>query len=240
MLTHKLLNEAIRTEWEGIKGFIPARTATSMRYDKGATKAVAWDEGGKETKIDLPLKDGWYVPDGNPFAIPNGRKSNADDPGALYLLRHQDRKFSGPVGRGDVDFDGRRDVSAYGDWSDVSGVALVGRESRVSSLGTLDAGHETALTAQLVALPEEKLVEVADPNALLQRAEQLETAGSTPREKLRDILTVAVYAQLIQPILDEAVFLRALAKKIQAIQKECLTDKPAAGCTGNPPQTGRQ
>ncbi|HLC69391.1 MAG TPA: hypothetical protein VJH24_06135 [Candidatus Bilamarchaeaceae archaeon] len=239
MLTHKLLDEAIRKDWGNIREFLPARTATSLRYERAAKTAVAWNEGGRETTIDLPLENGWYVPDGNPFAIPNGKPSNRSDPEAHYLVRHQNRKFSGSLARDVYDYY-RRYVYACTGWSVDSGVALAAHESRVSSLGTLDAGHETALTAQLVALPEEKLVEVADPNALLQRAEQLETAGSTPREKLRDILTVAVYAQLIQPILDEAVFLRALAKKIQAIQKECLTDKPAAGCTGNPPQTGRQ
>lgn len=100
MLTHKLLTEVIRTDWENVSGFLPARTATSIRYDKGATKAVAWDEGGKETKIDLPFEDGWYVSDGNPFAIPNGRESNKADPDALFLMRHRDKRFSGPLGRG--------------------------------------------------------------------------------------------------------------------------------------------
>src|SRR3989338_4803868 len=79
MLTHKLLNEAIRTDWGAVKAFLPASVATSMRYDEGAKTAHAWDEGGQETKIDLPLQSGWYVPDGNPFAIPNGKPSNFDD-----------------------------------------------------------------------------------------------------------------------------------------------------------------
>ena len=88
MMTNALLTEAIRKDWDAIKAFLPARTATYLRYDKGAKNAVAWNEGGKETKIPLPLQDGWYVPE-NPFAIPNGKPSNRDDPDALYLVRHQ-------------------------------------------------------------------------------------------------------------------------------------------------------
>src|SRR3989344_9605162 len=81
MLTHKLLDEAIRKDSQStnVLELLPARTATSIRYEKAATKAVAWNEGGKETKIDLPLENGWYVPDGNPFAIPNGESSNSND-----------------------------------------------------------------------------------------------------------------------------------------------------------------
>ncbi|MDO8553917.1 MAG: hypothetical protein Q7S22_03870 [Candidatus Micrarchaeota archaeon] len=137
MLTHAVLSEVIRTDWENVKGVLPARTATSIRYDKGATKAVAWDEGGRETKIHLPLQDGWHISDGNPFAIPNGQRSNAQNPDALYLYRSQDRSFSGPVGRGGFVGDYRgRVVDAVDGWSDVSGVALIGRESRVSSPGS--------------------------------------------------------------------------------------------------------
>ena len=70
MMTHAVLNEAIRTDWENVRGFLPARTATLLIYKGGATKAKARNEGEAEVSIDLPLKDGWYVPDGNPFAIP--------------------------------------------------------------------------------------------------------------------------------------------------------------------------
>lgn len=124
MLTHKLLNEAIRTDWDSIKKFLPARTATYLEYQVSARKAQAWNEGEQRVSIDLPLKDGWYVPDGNPFAIPNGRQSSSEDPEALYLSRYQDRSFSGPVGRDDYDFDGRRYVYANGNWSNDSEMTL--------------------------------------------------------------------------------------------------------------------
>ncbi|MDO8554515.1 MAG: hypothetical protein Q7S22_06930, partial [Candidatus Micrarchaeota archaeon] len=38
MMTHAALNEAIRRDWKNVKEFLPARTATSIRYEKGATK----------------------------------------------------------------------------------------------------------------------------------------------------------------------------------------------------------
>lgn len=200
MMVHALLSEAIRKDWDAIKGFLPARTATYTRYDNGATKAVAWDEGGKETKIDLPLNHGWYVPDGNPFAIPNGKESNREDPVALYLYRYQDRSFNGPLGCGDYwSVGGGRRFVAGGDWSDVAGVALVGREA----------------TAPLVRVPREALVTVSDPKALLQRAEQLEGAAKELTERLGGVLNPEDYARLIKPTADEAAFLRELAGKIQ-------------------------
>ncbi len=176
MINHALLNEAIRTDWDAIKTFLPARTATSMRYDKGAKTAHAWNEGGKETKIDLPLNDGWYVPDGNPFAIPNGKSSNRDDPNALYLYRHQNQSFSGPLGRG-YGFGGRRrDVIADVYWSYDSGVALVGGRGA---------------TAPLVKVPEGRLVEITDPETLREIANKLSKAAvdlrrSGDSESVRD------------------------------------------------------
>ena len=47
MMTHALLTEAIRKDWYVINAFLPARTATNIRYEKGAKKAMAWDEGGE-------------------------------------------------------------------------------------------------------------------------------------------------------------------------------------------------
>ncbi|MDO8554088.1 MAG: hypothetical protein Q7S22_04735, partial [Candidatus Micrarchaeota archaeon] len=127
MMTHAALNEAIRRDWKNVKEFLPARTATSIRYEKGATKVVAWNEDGSETKIDMPLNNGWYVPDGNPFSIPNGRPSSKEDSNALYLYRYQDRSFNGPVGLADDPVgDSGRFVGATDNWSDVAGVALVG------------------------------------------------------------------------------------------------------------------
>ena len=169
MLTHALLNEAIRNHFQEVVHCLPARTSTLIGYKAGATTANARNEGESEVSIDLPLQDGWYVPDGNPFAIPNGKKSTIEDPDALYLVRYQDREFSGPLGRGYDWFDGswRRGVYACGSWSLGSGVALVGREA----------------TAPLVGVAKEKLASVADPKALVQRAEQLEVMASVADPK---------------------------------------------------------
>jgi|SRR5208283_3181163 len=209
MLTHPLLDKTIREDWENIKQFLPARTATSIRYERGAKTAKAWNEGGSETKIDLPLEDGWYVPDGNPFAIPNGKPSNRSDPAALYLVRHQDREFSGSLARdfvffGFVDGDGRF-VGASGYWSGASGVALIGGRGA---------------TAPLVEVPKEGLAKITDPKALVQRAEQLETAAKELKERLGATLHSGTYARLIKPILDEASFLRELVGKIEALQQK--------------------
>ncbi|MDO8554384.1 MAG: hypothetical protein Q7S22_06245 [Candidatus Micrarchaeota archaeon] len=125
MMTHAALNEAIRRDWKNVKEFLPARTATSIRYEKGATKAVAWDEGGQEAKIDLPLNDGWYIPDGNPFAIPNGKSSNRDDSNARYLLRDQVGEVSCSVGCSFFKDSKRSFVNVDGGYWD-EGVALIG------------------------------------------------------------------------------------------------------------------
>ena len=204
MLTHFTLNEAIRngSQNTNILDVLPARTATNLRYDKGAKEAVAWNEGGEETKIDLPLEDGWHVPDGNPFAIPNGRQSNRDDPDALYLVRHQDRSFNGPLGRGGWGGGyGWRFVGAGGGWSDDSGVALIGREA----------------TAPLVVVPGEELVKATDPKTLLQRAGQLDAVVIELIERLHNP-GAQDYERLIKPIVDEAEFLRELARKLKSIQ----------------------
>lgn len=213
MLTHKLLNEAIRNDWENIRGFLPARTATSIRYEKGARRAVAWNESEAEVSIDLPLKDGWYLSDGNPFAIPNGRESDPSNPDALHLWRYQDRSYSGPVGRGVFFGFGRRNVYAVDYWSNASGVAIIGR-----SAARLDAvqgahGPEAHSAAPLANLPRERQFDITDPRALLQRAQQLETAAKGLIERLGTALSADAHTQLIKPILDEAAFLRELAEK---------------------------
>lgn len=206
MLTNSVLTEVIRRDWESIKGFLPCRTATSIQYNAGATKAIAWNEGENPTSIDLPLNDGYYVPDGNPYAIPNGKESNRRDPEALYLVRHQDRDYSGPLGRGYYwgDGGGRRGVGANGYWSLASGVALV---------------NGRGAAAPLVAVPAEKLAEIEDPKALLQRAAQLRTAATELTERLGPMLSTDAYERLIKPTLDEAAFLTELAGKIEAISK---------------------
>jgi len=214
MLTSGQLAQAIRNEVKrqfarqepetNILDVLPARAATSMRYDKRATTAVICNEGGKEEKIDLPLEDGWRKSDGNPFGVPNGAPSTKNDPDALYLYRRQTYSFSGPVGFG-VWGDGnrRRGVDAYSNWSRGSGVALVGREA----------------TAPLVEVPKEALAKITDPKALLQRAEQLEAAAKELTERFGEIMTPESYARMIKPIVDEAAFVRELAGKIEAIQK---------------------
>ena len=131
MMTHAELDDAIKNDYENIKDFLPCRTATYLEYKAGGTEALVWNEGeNTRTRITLPLDNGWYLPDGNPFAIPNGRESTIDDPDALYLVRHQDREFRGPLGRGDGCggwgvYSGGRDVDACYFWSSDSGVALV-------------------------------------------------------------------------------------------------------------------
>jgi len=242
MFTHRQLQEAIRNDSQSnILELLPARTATSIRYGRGAKTAQAWNEDGKETKIGLPLKDGWYVPDGNPFAIPNGKKSNRDNHEALYLMRHQDREYNGLLGcgTGEVDFIGwERIVWAGNFWPDVSGVALIGRPEERSSLGASERSslgdanvasdiapivrgvEQSGAATPLVIIPSEKLSKITDPKALAQRAEQLETAAKELTERLGAVLSAEAYARLIKPTLDEAAFLRELAGKIEAIQQK--------------------
>jgi len=126
MFTHALLNEAIRSDWKNIKSFLPCRTATYIEYKAGATEAMAWNEGERPTRIYLPLKSGFYVPDGNPYAIPNGKPSHIKvDSEALYLMRDPDGEFSGPLVRIGGWFGSYRfAVDASGGWSKASGVAL--------------------------------------------------------------------------------------------------------------------
>jgi hypothetical protein len=169
MMSHALLTEAIRKDWDAIKAFLPARVATYIEYGAGKTKAQAWDEGKRKISIDLPLKDGWYVPDGNPFAIPNGRKSDRDNPDALFLVRYQNRAFSGPLARDFVGhyFDGRRGVYANDDWSGASGVALIGGRGAAAPLET---GTQISSTAGLAL--------IRNPTELIIRGtpEQLDAA----------------------------------------------------------------
>lgn len=77
-------------------------------------------------------------------------------------------------------------------------------------------GREAA--APLVGVAQEKLVNVADPKALLERASQLEAAAKELTEKLGGMLSSEAYARLIKPTVDEAAFLRELAGKIESIQ----------------------
>lgn len=223
MMPHKVLNNAIRTNWHNIRKFLPAITATSISYGKGATKAKAWNEGESQVNIDLPLNDGWYVPDGNPFAIPNGRQSSSEDPGALYLCRHQDRSYNGPVGRFDVYvffFYRRRVVDAYDYWSGASGVALIGQVAeqleRPKPQGGFDRGR--GATAPLVELPKEALAKVMDPKSLVQKAEQLEAMANDFSQRFGAMLTAETHQRFVTVPLETAKMLREVAGKIEAAQ----------------------
>ncbi|MFH2024129.1 MAG: hypothetical protein ABIJ10_07490 [Candidatus Micrarchaeota archaeon] len=198
MLTHALLDEALQNHFQKVVHCLPARTSTFIRYESGATKAKARNEGESEVSIDLPLQDGWYLPDGNPFAIPNGRGSTVDDPNALYLVRHQDRDFSGPLGRGYswCGYYRGRGVGAFG-WSFDSGVALVGREA----------------TAPMVEVPKEKLASVADPQKLRDDAAQLRQIAETLQERFKGWDQVLV--EVVKPMLEKAVRFIEVAEAIE-------------------------
>lgn len=169
---------------------LPVRAATSMEYEAGAKRAQIWNEGGNKETIDLPLEDGWRKSDGNPFGVPNGKPSTHDDPEALYLYRHQNRKFSGPVCLG-VGVNGGRGFGgfgAYGGWSYGSGVALVGREATVSqnSTGTTTFRTESdlvipaRLASELRSLKprsEEEMVNLAKALELLKSGASLEATS---------------------------------------------------------------
>src|SRR5208283_4044436 len=134
MMNHSLLNETIQRDWSGIKGALPCKTATYLEYKAGATKARVWNIGERPIIIDLPLANGWYVSDGKPFALPNGRPGNRDEPGTLYLFRHQDRDFSDLIERRIIFYEAGKLSSDRGNlvyvaWKspEVAGAALVGR-----------------------------------------------------------------------------------------------------------------
>jgi hypothetical protein len=208
MLNSRQLAEAIINETKrkmagqepetNIFYLLSVNAATFICYDAGAKKADVWNEGEEKVKIDLPLQDGWYLSDGNPFGIPNGNKSTREDPQALCLVRHQDRSFNGPVGFGHAlcrwfGTDYWRDVNAYFDWSGGSGVALI-------------EGRDAAA-----------LFDITDPTALRERAAQLKTAADGLIRHFG--YTSGLYTSLIKPILDEVAFLRGQAGKIEDISK---------------------
>ena len=114
-----------------------------IAYDPDATKATVWDTDTPKATIKLPLIDGWYRSDGNPFGVPNGEPSTYKDPDAFYLLRHRHRSFSGPVGF--AVFGTERCFSAYGDWSTYLGVVLTeGHKATVAK------EHDLVIPAELV------------------------------------------------------------------------------------------
>lgn len=201
---------------------LPARAATSMRYDKCARTAMVCNEGGKEEKLDLPLEDGWRKSDGNPFGVPNGAPSNKGDPDALYLYRHQNNSFNGPVGFGYGWDDGRgRVFFADGVWSGGAGVALIGgRDVIVASDNTpiVRGVEQSGAAAPVVEVPRESLAKVTDPKALLQRAEQLEAMANDFKQKFADICTAETHQRYVTEPLETAKMLREVAGKIEAAQ----------------------
>jgi len=66
------------------KDAFPCWTGTHISYNSGATTAVI-TENGKERKVKLLPKDGWYLPD--KFSLPTGKKSREENPKARYLPR---------------------------------------------------------------------------------------------------------------------------------------------------------
>jgi hypothetical protein len=217
MLTHRELNEAIRTDWENVREVLPARTATSIEYQARATKAIAWDHGGKKVSIDLPLQDGWYVPDGNPFDIPNGRQSCAENSDALYLVRDQERAYSGPVDRG-VDFDDRWEctVGACDGWSDDSGVAIV---SPISGHGSSTAeGKSSVLSSESSAVEVlKKIVEVADPETLRKDVAQLRGIVDDLSKRFKGF--DQAQEQIIKPLIEKTVRLLGIAEELEQARK---------------------
>jgi hypothetical protein len=99
--TLKEINDAIRKDgYDVYHSALPVWTSTHIEYKAGATEALVWNEGEKKkTKINLPLQDGWYLPD-KKWGIPNGEKSSESNPDAMYLWRWQNDAYSGLLVRG--------------------------------------------------------------------------------------------------------------------------------------------
>ena len=69
MMTHALLHEAIRNDFEISDASLPAKQRLNIQYGKGAEGSHSLECRREKTKIPLPLEDGWYLPE-NEFAIP--------------------------------------------------------------------------------------------------------------------------------------------------------------------------
>ena len=147
------------------------------------------------------------------YGFPNATQpASSGDKAAVYgwVRENFDKEATGYGGSfaGVVDnFGGWLGVCAGADWSGDSGVAFV----------------ERVASAPLVAVPEEKLVRVADPNALVQRAEQLETMArdfekrfSNMLKRFSSMLTAKTHKRFVTELLETATMLRELAGKIEA------------------------
>jgi len=160
--------------------------------------------------LDVMRPREWALVDTDGYPL-RSQPSSSRVPEARFMYVKNSDEFEkgatgwhGSVARGVDDVDGGRGVGAVGVWSVASGVAIVGRSA----------------AAPLVEVPEEKLVSVADPQALLQRATKLRELAEDHTRRFGDLFTQEAHAKFIQPILDEAAFLTELAGKIQAIQKQ--------------------
>ncbi|MBI5047200.1 hypothetical protein HZC07_05740, partial [Candidatus Micrarchaeota archaeon] len=97
---------------------------------------------------------------------------------------------------------GGRDVCALSGWSFVSVVAIVGRSA----------------AAPQVDVPKEALAKVADPKALVQRAEQLEAMANDFAQRFSGMLSAESYQSFVTEPLATAKMLREVAGKIEAAQ----------------------
>ncbi len=204
MLAHAVLHEAIRDDWDAIRGFMPAVTATYISYQKGVPEAVVWNEGGARTTIPFPVESGWYIPDGNPFAIPNGARSDRRNPHALFLdieIALALTPFCGRLVRGNGPFfDGR---GVYLDIAHSSNGVAIG----ISGLSNF-----------LTSLPKHELAKV-DPIALLTEAERLEQTAFTFAYR-SDALKAEHSYLFIEGPLENARLLRAAVAQIQAARAQ--------------------
>ncbi|MBU1166038.1 hypothetical protein KKF81_03745 [Candidatus Micrarchaeota archaeon] len=185
-----------------IRGVVPVRAATSMKYDKGAKTATIWNEYGNEEEIGLPLEDGWRKSDGNPFGVPNGELTKPNDPNAIYLKRYQDESFDGPVGFGNG-YPGHEGRVFYADgvWSYDLGVVLINSEA----------------TAPLITVPKEEFVRVTDPEILVLKAKQLEDMTIAFDQKFTNQITPEIRRRFVTEPLETAKILREIADNIKSI-----------------------
>ncbi len=186
-----------------------------LQYTAGTRTVSVASDFDPETDVavrDVMRPRNWGLVDADGYPL-RSNPSNSGVPEARFMhVRNSDEfekkatGWHGSVARNVVDFIyyWGRFVLAISDWSEASGVTVVGR----------------SVAASLVAVPEEKLVEVADPQALLQRTSKLREIAEDHTRRFGDLLTQEGHARFIQPILDEAAFLIELAGKIQAIQKK--------------------
>ena len=184
-----------------------------LQYDGETNIVSVSSDFNPETDVfvvDVMRPRGWALVDANGIPL-RTKPSDEDTLGARHsYVKHSD-EFEGEAtgwhGSLACDVDGfyfgrrRYVVGALVVWSGASGVATIGRSA----------------AAPQIEVAGEKLVKVADPESLLQRATRLTEIAEDLTERLGNLLTEQAHAQLIKPLLDEAVFLRELSETIKAI-----------------------